>query len=225
MNDSDRHRLIRESWDENATLWTEAIRKARIPSRIEGTNRAVIEAVHATGGRRILDVGCGEGWLSHLLAEEGRDVTGFDGSGGLIAAAKRGSGRFLHLDYRAFIANPQAVGGNFDAAVCNFSLFEQHLDQLMSAIATRLVPAGHLVIQTVHPIAAIGDASYEDGWRTEGFQSLGEDFHEMPWYFRTLGSWVDLLGRSGFRLVRCGEPLSEATGLPLSLVLSCQSRQ
>lgn len=225
MNASNRERLIRTSWDDNAELWTQAVREGRIASRIEATNQAVLAAVQESGARRILDVGCGEGWLANELAGQGFDVTGFDGSADLIAAARTGAGRFIHLDYGSFSDDPAKVGEQFDAAVCNFSLFEENLDPLMTAIGSRLVDAGRLIIQTVHPFAALGEAAYQDGWRTEAFQSLGGDFREMPWYFRTMGSWVDLLRRAGMILVRCSEPISEQTGMPYSIVFSCRSNR
>lgn len=225
MNDADRTRQIRESWDGNAAVWTRTVREGRIVSRLEGTNRAVLDAIRATRARKILDVGCGEGWLVHLLEAEGCEVTGFDGSADLIASAKAGSGRFIHLDYDTFTQDPAAVGEDFDVAVCNFSLFDEHIDAFLNAIAGRLTSAGHLIVQTVHPISTLGEGPYEDGWRTESFKSLGSEFREMPWFFRTLGSWVDVLSGAGFMLVRCDEPLAEKTRMPLSLVLSCQRRQ
>lgn len=225
MSDSDRTRQIRESWDHNAALWTRTVRGGGIESRLEGTNQAVLDAVRETQARKILDVGCGEGWLVHLLEAVGCEVTGFDGSADLIASAKTGSGRFIHLDYDAFAQDPTVVGENFDAAVCNFSLFEEHIDSYLKAIASRLASGGCLIVQTVHPVSALGEGSYEDGWRTESFRSLDSEFREMPWYFRTLGSWIDVLGRAGFVLARCGEPLSEKTRMPLSMVLSCRMRR
>ena len=44
-------------------------------------------AVAATGARRVLDLGCGEGWLARALAAGGLDVTGVDGAPALVEAA------------------------------------------------------------------------------------------------------------------------------------------
>lgn len=221
----DRGHLIRKSWDENAAAWSRAVREGRIASRRDGTDRVIFEAIHSLKADRILDVGCGEGWLAHLLARSGRDVTGFDGSEALIATAQDGPGRFIHMDYDTFVVEPGAVGGEFDAAVCNFSLFDEDLGPLLGALKCCLAPEGHLIIQTLHPAAAMADGRYEDGWRIESFQSLDSEMQQMPWFFRTLSSWVDALGRSEFVLVRCIEPISSATGAPLSLVLICSARE
>ncbi|BCD84075.1 hypothetical protein PSm6_04820 [Pseudomonas solani] len=41
----------------------------------------------------------------------------------------------------------------------------------------------------------------------------------MPWYFRTLESWLALLGRSGLVLEALHEPRHPDSGVPLSLLL------
>lgn len=219
---SDPQSRIRKSWDDNADAWTRAVREERIASRLAGTNDAVRDAVDAVQASRILDVGCGEGWLSHLFARDGCAVTGFDGSADLIAAARTGPGCFIHLDYGAFMNDPSAVGGDFDAAVCNFSLFDEDLTPMLTALGSRLTRDGALIIQTVHPAAEMGENPYTDGWRAESFQTLGAGFREMPWFYRTVGSWINVLYGAGFVVVRCTEPVSEQTGRPLSIVLLCK---
>lgn len=215
-------RIIHESWDDNAPEWIGAVRGGRIPSRIEGTNDAVVEAVLGSGAHRILDIGCGEGWLVHRLSHEGCDATGIDGSAQLIASASSGPGRFIHLSYESFAKNPAAAGGNFDAVVCNFSLFEEDLTPLLSAVGRCLGPGGNLIVQTVHPLQALDEQRYEDGWEIETFEAIGSGFREMPWYRRTVGSWLNVLSNSGFVVIDCREPIAESTGRPLSLLLICR---
>lgn len=60
------------SWDANAAAWTDAVRSGQIASRRLATDAAAVDAVvRAVDGRvaRVLDVGCGEGWLSRALAD------------------------------------------------------------------------------------------------------------------------------------------------------------
>jgi hypothetical protein len=45
----------------------------------------------------------------------------------------------------------------------------------------------------------------------------------MPWYFRTLGSWVEALGDAGFRVERIEEPVDRETGKPLSLLIAARA--
>jgi hypothetical protein len=90
--------------------------------------------------------------------------------------------------------------------------------QLLQAIQKILKPTGHLIIQTVHPFSAAGE-KYEDGWREETFETLPGSWEPMPWYFRTMTSWVNLINASGWKIERLLEPVHPATKMPASLIL------
>ena len=212
---------LRASWDANADAWARAVREQRIESRRLGTDAALVEALVSRGPGRLLDVGCGEGWLARGLARHGFDVLGIDGSERLIASARElGGGDFRVLTYEDVIARPDAVAGPFDYAVCNFSLLSDAIVPLLAALARRLAARGELIIQTVHPCTTIAHDRYEEGWREESFTTLGDGFvAPMPWYFRPLGGWVRELRAAGMTLVDCVEPMHPQEGHPLSLIL------
>lgn len=215
---------IRDSWDANAEAWTQVVREGQIASRRLATDAAIVAALRRQGVRQVLDVGCGEGWLARALAAEGVAVTGFDASAGLIERAQAlGGGAFFVLSYEAAAAAPERLGGPYDGIACNFALLGEDLAPLLSALRDRLAPRGCLVIQTVHPFTACGDAPYADGWRTETFDGFGARFPSpMPWYFRTVASWLDVLAAAGLCVDACEEPLHPETGRPLSLLLVCR---
>jgi len=217
----------RRSWEVNATAWTEAIRGGAVASREAGTNAAVLSAVRGCGPTSVLDVGCGEGWLTQALARRGTSVVGIDGSEGLILAASDGPGSFLVADYRSLVDDPTIVPGPFDVVVCNFSLLDEDVVPLLRALRRRLAAtSGRLVVQTLHPWAANGDAPYLDGWRVERFDAFGSAFPAaMPWYFRTFGTWWRTLAEAGLEVVRIEEPgvsphaaSGTSAGAPLSLL-------
>ncbi|MFL5381062.1 MAG: class I SAM-dependent methyltransferase [Longimicrobiaceae bacterium] len=213
---------IERSWRANAGAWTEAVRGGRIASRRLATDEAIVEAVMAHSPRRVLDLGCGEGWLARALAARGVEAVGVDASAPLVDAAHRAGGGAFHLcDYAALAeAGPERFGGAFDVVAANFALLGDPLDDALAGARELLSASGVLVIQTVHPWAARGDAPYRDGWRMERFAGFGDGFVEpMPWFHRTLQSWFAALARAGFRVDAVREPAHPHTGEPLSLLL------
>ena len=221
MDVADRPARLRRSWDTNAEAWTEAVRERRIPSRRAGTDDAIVAAALRTKPARVLDVGCGEGWLARALAEHGCRVVGIDASETLVESARAsGGGTFFSMTYDALGARAAEIGAPFEVAVCNYSLFEAELAPLLDAIRRVLAPDGRLVIQTVHPWVACGDEPYADGWREETFATFGRGFTApMPWFFRTLASWVDAIAASRFAIGRIVEPVDSESGRPLSLLI------
>lgn len=219
------------SWDANAAAWMAAVRELRIPSRRAGTDAAIVQACLSTAAATVLDVGCGEGWLARALADAGRDVVGIDASAGLVEraaatalehGASGGRARYLAVGYDELITDRTQLPGPWELIVCNFALLGDPLTPLLSALARRLAPNGRLLIQTVHPWLAMGDARYENAWREEDFQGFGVAFPSpMPWYFRTLGSWIEQLTAAGLSIRAINEPVQSETGRPLSLLLEC----
>lgn len=214
---------IRHSWQANAEAWTRAVREQRIESRRLVTDAAILNAIADGPARRVLDIGCGEGWLCRALAARGSECVGVDASEPLIEAAQAGGGgRFEVMGYAALIEKGEALG-QFDTLVCNFALLDETIAPLLGALRERLDPGGRLLIQTVHPWAACADEPYVDGWRLETFASFGGEFSApMPWFFRTLESWLALLATSGWRLRQLREPRHPGTGQPGSLLLELQ---
>ena len=225
MTDEAREAALIWSWMANAEAWTRAVRGGRIESRRLATDHAIVQAVAERSPRRVLDLGCGEGWLMRALAERGIETVGLDVSLELLMTAEElGGGRFRCCPYDQVVDDPTRAGGPYDVIACNFSLLGAELPPLLRALRQNLSPGGALVIQTVHPWTAGGGEPYADGWRTETFEDFGGDFAEpMPWYFRTLGSWVDALAAAGLRLAALREPMHPATKRPASLLLVAET--
>ena len=213
-------RRQRDSWTTNAAAWTRAVRDGGIASRRQGTDAAMVAALRALRPRRVLDLGCGEGWLCRALAAHGIDAIGVDATPALVQAARAaGPTRFECMDY-ATVATAPAALGRFDAIACNFALLDRDLGPLLRGLQAMCAPGAVLVIQTVHPWTACGDAPYAPGWRTEAFSAFGDGFAApMPWYFRRVEDWLALLADTGWRLRALHEPQAPDGTRPLSLLL------
>ena len=216
----DHNKQIIQSWTENASLWANAVRTDALESRRLVTNDAILSVICTCEGKAVLDVGCGEGWLSHELVKREKHVTGFDGSADLVELARKKTQAKFHVSsYETFVADPRSVGHDFEVAVCNFSLLDEHLHEILTAIHSITKPSGHLIIQTLHPYSSAEGQGYEDGWREETFQGLPGQWSSMPWYFRTMSSWVNELIGASWKIKEMKEPLHPVTGKPVSLIL------
>lgn len=189
------------------------MRARKIESRRVATDAAILDAVLQCNPRDVLDLGCGEGWLARALSERGCAVTGVDASPALIEAAQKlGGGTFRVLPYEELAT----LAMQFDVIAANFSFLDENLH--LDALRALLRPGGTLIVQTVHP--AFAGEPYADGWRVETFAGMEGEWPEpMPWYFRTVSSWVNAITAAGFTLRELREPLHPETQRPLSLVL------
>jgi 2-polyprenyl-3-methyl-5-hydroxy-6-metoxy-1,4-benzoquinol methylase len=180
---------ILTSWQANSQAWIETIDHQEIASRQVATNAAIVAAVRQTQPRSILDVGCGEGWLSRALHQAGTNVVGIDGVPALIAAARsKGSGPTYHCySYDQLREQPLPAIGQFAVIVFNFALFEaEPTFTLLQRLQPLLLPGGHIVIQTL----ALPPAE-PSGWRTEDWRLMQRHFPApFPWYYRSLPDWL-----------------------------------
>lgn len=143
-------------WSDNGDLeeqfcWVQTPRQQRFVRR--GYIEAVIAALGP--GSRVLELGCGTGWLTLLLAEAGlKDLVGMDFSPDQIARAQRnakdhrleGRVEFLVADAKTETAN---AGRIFDAVVMHAFLHHLSTSEISAALVDacqRLAPGGRLVL-------------------------------------------------------------------------------
>jgi ubiquinone/menaquinone biosynthesis C-methylase UbiE len=118
---------------------------------------AVLELLDPQPGDAILDVGGGQGVLAPYLVDAGARVTVVDGSGQLIAAARRRHGRldgarFIEGDARQLHAVAGLEPHTHDAAVFLLSIQDMDpLEDVVRSVDWALRPASSVVLLMTHP--------------------------------------------------------------------------
>ena len=72
------HREVGQMWDENAEVWTQLARAGYDVYRDYVNTPAFFAMLPDVKGLRGLDIGCGEGHNTRLLAQRGAKMTAFD---------------------------------------------------------------------------------------------------------------------------------------------------
>ncbi len=215
-----------EAWQANAAPWTDAVRGRKIESRNLVTDSAILDAVTSVDPKTVLDIGCGEGWLTRALADRGVKSIGVDVVPDLIEKARSlGGGEFRVASYEEIGSGLLQI--KVDAAIANFSLIGgDAVDGLIARVPELLNRNGSLIVQTPHPVIAGGDEPYTDGWREGSWAGCGSGFVKpAPWYFRTVETWVRLMHRNGLQVAELREPMHPVTGKPASLIIIAKSLQ
>jgi 2-polyprenyl-3-methyl-5-hydroxy-6-metoxy-1,4-benzoquinol methylase len=148
-DDEERRRETRQTWDEAAAAFDNepdhGLHDPGVRDAWTKLLKAWLPATRAT----ILDIGCGTGSLSVVLAELGHDVTGIDLSPAMIslaeakAAAANQSITFQIMD----AAVPQLPPQQFDVLVCRHLLWALPAPaQVLRRWVELLKPGGRIVL-------------------------------------------------------------------------------
>lgn len=212
---------IQASWEANAANWIATIENNELESRRLVTNAAIVNTVLHHQPAKVLDLGCGEGWLSRELRKEGLEVWGADAVAALVEAAEKKDGHFyFHYSYQQIITGKHELPAPFDLVAINFSLLDKELTEALVYYLPKLLkPQGQLIIQTLHSYAVASVEEYTSGWKEGSWKGMSRDF-VLPyqWYFRTMEDWISLFSNAGFAVSEIKEPIHPSTGKPLSFI-------
>jgi SAM-dependent methyltransferase len=231
MNHEEAGRL----WNENAEVWTKLSRRGYDVYRDYLNTPAFFELLPDVRGLMGLDVGCGEGHNTRLLAERGARVVGVDISEEFIRYAKQEeAGERRNLTYKVASAVELPFSDSaFDFVVGFMSFMDiPETSRVLSEAHRVLKPQGFLQFSIEHPCFA---TPHRRNLRTPGGQTyaieVGDYFRRLegditewlfgaappevraglrpfkiPRFTRTVGEWLNLLIDTGFAIERIGEP-------------------
>ena len=124
----------------------------------------ILDLLGDVRGRKILDVGCGNGHLSHMLDAKGALATGVDKSGEMVKVCRQ---RYREIPFEEMdVAEAADCPWKFDCAIFNNSLqdMERYQDGIRN-VHDMLVPGGELIIVVKHP--CFHPRLAENGWKLQ----------------------------------------------------------
>lgn len=187
-----------QTWDPDAY--------ARNVRFVSDLGEPVVALLAPRPGERVLDLGCGDGFLTERLVAAGCQVVALDASPEQVAAARRRG-----LDAR--IADGQALEfeGAFDAVFSNAALhWMPRQEDVIAGVWRALVPGGRFVGECggAGNVATLREALREALAR-RGVDPEGVD----PWTFPTAQAHRERLEAQGFR-VSVAKLIPRPTPLP-----------
>jgi 2-polyprenyl-3-methyl-5-hydroxy-6-metoxy-1,4-benzoquinol methylase len=183
----------------------------------------MLNAIGRPEGLTVLDAGCGEGYLSRILARKGAVVTGVDFSASLIEAARtQNLADALPISFdNNSVDNLPYPTNTFDLVVCNHLMNDLYdPSEPISEFARVLRNGGRLIILMLHP--CFYNKHAERAQATNGIvassyfetRSVEQEFEvdglispaaNTAW-FRPLEFYTEELRKSGFAITSLTEP-------------------
>jgi len=201
-----------KEWRRNAQFWIKIIRQNLDPYRLKVTNRAVLEPLKDKRNLRVLDVGCGEGYLCRILAKKGHKVFGIDFCPELIEAAKDLEEK-KPLGIKYFVGDFRKTNfpsSFFDVILSHHTINEiENPEKAFKEFSRIFKKGGKLILLFLHPCFEINPETYfqpvkirKPYYLVSGIESPSPYFYlHLP-----LSKWIEFLTESGFSLEKIKEP-------------------
>lgn len=210
---------------------------------------SLFDLIGSVRGKRVCDLGCGQGEVARELARRGAAVVGVDVSSRMLEFARRHDvSNTAGIDYVLDDASTLERLGDpsFDGVVCNFALMDiPDLAPTLRTVRRTLRPDGWFVFSITHPcfqtpvsrwtITEVGATAREVGgyfvegyWRSDNVHGVRG---KVGAHHRTLSTYFNSLSEVGLILDRLSEPRAEGEvadshpegrDLPAVLIARCK---
>lgn len=211
---------VQRRWDKGAEVWDKGYTRYGDTYRRNLFNPALFPLIGKVKGKRVLDAGCGQGYMARLLAERGARVIGIDLSKEFIKIARQYEKKKpLGIKYiQADLARvPQLKNRYFDLIVSVYVLCDvRDYDTAIGEMARVLKPGCRFIFLIEHPCFNWQSGGWKrvpaDSLRTEDSRYLMvKDYfrrgtQESQWgslpllltFVRPLSDYFHFLKRHGF---------------------------
>jgi len=188
-------------------------------------------------GKRVLDLGCGEGRHARALAHRGAQVTAIDCAAYSISCAEE-KAREAGLRIAHHVRNSNDLygieDGSFDIVLCTMMLMDcEDLTGTIKEVARVLKPSGRLFVSVLHPCFAVSGKDREGIGRmdigidkkvvvknyfypTQWEEPLSNSEVPVIWRHRTLQDYVKAFAACGLAVVDLNEPVPTEEQIALS---------
>jgi SAM-dependent methyltransferase len=219
-------------WEENAEEWVRLVRAGHDWARDLVNNPSFLALLPDVRGRDGLDIGCGEGYNTRLVADRGARMFAIDVAQGMVrAAVGTGGARYARASGLALPFGD----GRFDFAVAFMSLMDMPDRRRALAEAQRVIrPGGFFQLSILHPCFARPPFEWlDDAAGTKRARVVSDYFREhdgdveewtfgsaraagltprpfrVPRFDATLATWLNDVADAGWRLERVAEPRAD----------------
>jgi 2-polyprenyl-3-methyl-5-hydroxy-6-metoxy-1,4-benzoquinol methylase len=197
---------IKNRYDEFATEYARMMTAQEDAGAADSNMLRFLQAVGDVAGLTVLDAGCGEGYLSRILARRGAEVTGIDISPRLVELArdKGPDGRITYLV--ADLSQPlPAYQEHFDLVASYFVLNDVYdYRGFLATLASALKPAGRLVLFLNNPYSLVVRSHVTDYFAASGealpYRGLTEEGVKVHFWHRTLEEYLAASLATGLQL-------------------------
>jgi ubiquinone/menaquinone biosynthesis C-methylase UbiE len=218
---SDQKRDEKPSWDEAAEGRVDFVTTGKDYFRDAINNPATFNLIGEISGFSVLDLACGEGYNTRILAGKHAQVTGIDNSKKLLALAQSEEAKEPHgIEYLLRDAGSldDVPNDNFELVTCFMALHDiENYDEAVEEVVRVLKPNGRFIFSIPHPcfetitvngVTLNASQAYFEKIRdhTEwNMKRLSKQFTTVS-YHRTLSDYSQALFKRGLMIVRFVEP-------------------